>query len=406
MNKKIPLGSAIAFLLIAITLTFTITMSVSWRMYNKQLESVADTQATYAKLGEVEQLIKQHYIGEINETELTDSLISGYIDGLGDKYAQYIPVSDTQTNTDSYNGKAVGIGITYIVHPDTGLPYVTLVHKGSSADTAGLLKGDVIVMINQTDVLTEEGQALMSEMVGNKGVTYTVTVSREGKYLDFYLTVSEYEFMSVTSYTIQDVGVVRISGFNTASVEQFKTAVKSFVESGVSGIVFDLRHNSGGSVPAVREMLDYVLPEGVLYTAEYSDGTKEEFKSDSVCIELPLAVLIDENTASAAELFAACIKDSHAGQLIGETTYGKGIMQRTFTLSDGSEVQFTVAYISTPMSGRYHEVGVLPNTTVILNDNAKKRFYLLTYDEDPQLQAAFNALTAIEETDDNSSSSK
>ena len=393
MNKKISLARSLAFLLIAVTLTFTVTMSVSWRMYNKAIESIADTQETYAKLSEVDQLVKQNFLFEISQTDLSDSLIEGYIDGLGDPYAQYYSSQEVQAHTDSYNGNSVGLGVSYVFHPDNGYPYITVVHADSSAKDAGVQVGDQIVSIDGKDLLTDEGKSILSTVSEQKNKVFQLSVLRDKRTMDFYLESTDYTMTSVLFDTIDDVGIIRILSFNTASVEQFKTAIASLQGSNVAGIVLDVRHNSGGSVAAARDMLDILLPEGTLYTAKYSDGSTEKFTSDANSVDLPMAVLIDKHTASAAELFAGVIKDFYVGPLIGEQTYGKGIMQRTFSLSDGSEIQITTAYLLTPLGHQYHGIGILPSTEVILNDVAKSRFYLLTYTEDAQLQEAVNLLT-------------
>lgn len=397
MNKKLSLGSAIAFLLIAVALTFTITMSVSWRIYNKSIEGIAQTQETFAKLSEVDQLVKQNYLFETDPDKINDALIRGYLEGLADPYAEYVGIADAQNNPDTYNGKDFGFGITYVIHPDTGYPYITLVHNDSSAKSAGVQAGDQLISIDGKNLLTDEGKKLLNNLEQTDGKVYPVTVSRGTRTLELYLKMSEYDVASVTYETIDDVGYIRIWGFNTASVSQFKTAIASLQQSKVCGLILDVRHNSGGSVPAAREMLDLLLPEGTLYTAEYSDGSNEKFTSDKNCVDLPMTVLVDEKTASAAELFAGVIKDFYTGPLIGETTYGKGIMQRTFTLSDGSEIKFTTAYLLTPLGNRYHGKGIVPNNELILNDTAKSRFYLLTHNEDAQLQAAFSLLTETKE---------
>ena len=405
MNKKISLASSLAFLLIAVTLTFTVTMSVSWRMYNKAIESRADTQETYAKLSEVDQLVKQNFLFEISQSDLTDSLIEGYINGLGDPYAQYYSTEQVQAHTDSYNGDSVGLGVSYVSHPDTGYPYITVVHADSSAKDAGVQVGDQIVSIDGKDLLSEEGKALLSTVSKQKGKVFQVSILRDKRTMDFYLESTDYTVTSVLFDTIDDVGVIRILSFNTASVNQFKTAVASLQSSNVAGIVLDVRHNSGGSVAAARDMLDILLPEGTLYTAKYADGSTEKFTSDENAVDLPMVVLIDEHTASAAELFAGVVKDFFVGPLIGEQTYGKGIMQRTFSLSDGSELQITTAYLITPLGHQYHGTGILPSTEVILNDVAKSRFHLLSYTEDVQLQEGVKLLTNKQTQEPESSSS-
>ncbi|MGN1080487.1 MAG: S41 family peptidase, partial [Acutalibacteraceae bacterium] len=283
-------------------------------------------------------------------------------------------------------------GISYAIDSKSGLPYVTMVHRGSSADTSGIKIGDYIIGSSAgtaDDIGVDE---MLKALEGSSGDTKSLTVKRGNEQLNFVCTVSQFEITSVTYSVEENIGIVKISAFNTLTVSQFKDAIAELTSQEITGIIFDVRHNSGGVMSAAKDILDIILPEGTLYTAEYSDGTAETFTSDAACIDLPMAVLIDEKTASAAEMFAAAIKDYYAGALVGMKTYGKGVMQRTYSLSDDSMITITIAYFNSPKGINYDGVGIEPNFTVALSEEAADRFFILSYDEDIQLQTAVGLL--------------
>lgn len=392
MNKKIPLGTAIGIIIIVIAVTFTATMGVSWKLYNNTLSENSSLEKAISKLGETDQLVRQYALGEIDEDALNDAIISGYISGIGDKFASYTNADQSEATTDSRNGLATGIGISYVIDEEKSLPCITLVHTGSSADTSGIKVGDYIVETAAGKVESIGVEKAIEALNGSDGETKTLTVMRGTQTLNFVCTVSQYETTSVYGYTNGNIGIIRILSFNTLSPKQFKATLDELYAQNVTGIAIDIRHNGGGVLSAAKEIADMILPEGTLYTAEYANGTVETFASDAQSISVPMVLLIDEHTASAAEMFAAAIKDHYAGPLVGMTTYGKGVMQRTYTLSDDSLITITVAYIKSPKGNNYNGIGIEPTYTVALSEKVQSRFYLMRYDEDIQLQTAVGIL--------------
>ncbi len=392
MNKKVPLGTVIGIMIIIIAITFTATMGVSWKLYNNTLSENTNLKTAISKLGETDQLVRQYSLENIDEDVLNDAIISGYISGIGDKYAYYTSAGMSESTNNSKNGLATGIGISYVIDPDSKLPCITLVHSGTSADTSGLEVGDYIIETPAGKSEVIGADAAMHSLVGKDGETKSLTVLRNGQSLKVVCTVSQYEATSVYGYVRGSIGIIRILSFNSLSVQQFKDTLQSLYDQNVTGIVFDIRHNEGGVLSVAKDIVDIILPEGTIYTAEYTNGEIETYASDASSVKVPLVLVIDSKTASAAEMFAAAIKDHYAGPLVGMTTFGKGVTQRTYTLSDNSMITITVANLLSPKGNNYNGIGIEPTYTVALPIESDEEFYLLEYDEDIQLQTAVGIL--------------
>ncbi|MBQ8533501.1 MAG: hypothetical protein IJ462_01550 [Clostridia bacterium] len=392
MNKKVPLGTVIGIIIIIVAITFTATMGVSWKLYNNTLSENTNLKTAISKLGETDQLVRQYSLENIDETALNDAIISGYISGIGDKYAYYTSAGMSESSNNSKNGLATGIGISYVVDPGNKLPCITLVHSGTSADTSGLKVGDYIIQTPAGKTESVGADAAMQSLVGKDGETKALTVLRNGQTVNVVCTVSQYETTSVYGYVRGSIGVIRILSFNNLSVQQFKNTLQSLYDQNVTGIVFDIRHNEGGILSVAKDIVDIILPEGTIYTAEYTNGEVETYASDASSVTLPMVLLIDSKTASAAEMFAAAIKDHYAGPLVGMTTFGKGVTQRTYTLSDDSMITITVANLLSPKGNNYNEVGIEPTYTVALSVKTDEEFYLIDFNEDIQLQTAIGIL--------------
>lgn len=392
MNKKVPLGTVIGIVIIIIAITFTATMGVSWKLYNNTLSENTNLKTVINKLGEADQLVRQYSLEEIDETTLSDSIVEGYVSGIKDKYAYYTSAGMSESSANSRNGLATGIGISYVIDTKKNLPCVTLVHSGTSADTSGIKVGDYIVSTPAGKVESIGVQAAMESLIGNDGETKALSVLREGQTINLVCTVSQHETTSVYGYTIGNIGIIRILTFNAVSLKQFKSTLQSLTDKGVSGLIIDIRHNEGGILSVAKDIVDIILPEGTIYTAQYNNGTIETYASDAASVSKPLVLLIDSKTASAAEMFAAAIKDHYAGPLVGMTTFGKGVTQRTYTLSDDSSITLTVANLLSPKGNSYNGVGIEPTYTVALPFESDEDFYLMSFNEDIQLQTAIGIL--------------
>lgn len=396
MNKKVPVGLTVSLMIITAALTVCITMLVSQQVFSGTLSGLSQQRALFDKLYEIDDKIQQYYYGEVDEAALYEGAAQGYVSGLGDPYAAYSGVEDSQLNAAENQGQQVGIGITVVRHPDNGTIYVARVDAEGPARQAGIQPGDEIIRVDGQAVADIGYSQAVELLLGDAGSLVTVvvrTTDETGAAVEVPYSIERTEFThtSVYAHMIGTAGYIQITTFDEATTEQFKTAVQSMIDQGATGLIFDVRNNGGGLVDATAAMLDYLLPEGDIISATYADGTTEVLHtSDASEIDLPMAVLTNEQTASAAELFAAAIRDYDKGVLIGSTTYGKGVMQRTYTLSDGSSVRFTIAAFNPPSGENFNDIGVSPDLQIDLTEDQQKYYYLLSDTEDPVIAAAAN----------------
>ncbi len=315
------------------------------------------------KLIEINRLIDQYYMGEVNEDYISDGLAAGYVLGLDDKYAAYIPAEEAEENMNALYGLNTGIGVQITAHPDNMTIYVLEVHKGSPADKAGIKKGDEIVGLDDY-VVSEYGYSESLAYIKSipAGSRIKVIVQRDGKELTLNIALEQFVSQTVFYEIIDNKGYIQITQFTDATVDQFVEAVNYMEEQKVDGIIFDLRGNGGGTLTSVYNMVDYLVPEGLAIRVDYKGEANDQiYMSDANEVELPMVVLTDENTASASELFSQSLKDYDKAVTVGSTTYGKGVVQRTFTLSDGSMVKFTVAKYYTANETCLDGIGVTPD---------------------------------------------
>ncbi len=348
---------------------------------------------SYLKISEMDLLVRNYFYGDLSEADFDTALCNGYISQLDDDYAEYMPSADAKENFDSFDGKEMGIGITIAVHPDTYAFHIINVSTNSPAYKAGLKSGDVIVSVSGIGINKENYVDKYHDLKGEIGDVLDITVERDGVSLSFSVTIESFEVQSVFWEQINDYGYIQITDFNSLTVKQFKNAINTLVSDGAKGLIFDVRGNGGGTLDSVAEMLDFILPKGDIVYIEYADGGKKVLhRSDSSEIDLPMTVLTDKNTASASELFAASIRDYEKGVLIGQTTYGKGVMQKNFKLHDGSAVRFTSAKFFSKGGKNYNGVGIEPDYMIALTDHEKKYLGVLSNREDPYIKKAVEYL--------------
>ncbi len=395
MNKKISLGVAVALMVLAATVTFTITTVFSQDRFNSMVFNLSEREAMYNKLSEVDGIVRGNYNGEIDETELTDDLISGYMNGIGDNYAQYISVADVEDAKNENQGVLVGIGIE-MRQDSSGYIMVTDVYDGSPAYESGILVGDLIVQIDGEDTSTVPYNDIPNKFSGEIGSTIEVVVRQGTQDVTFVLTRKEMDVQSI-KYQMFDneIGYIEIKGFNESAWTQFDVAVNDLLSQGAKGIIFDLRNNGGGVISPTIKMLDKLLPEGELMSKTLKDGTTEVmYTSDAAHIDLPMTVIVNGSTASASELFAAALRDFGKASLVGVNTYGKGVMQQMYTLNDGSAIDLTVAKFNPPSRQNFDGVGLKPDYEVELTPEQQENLFMLDEASDPQIQKAIEVISS------------
>lgn len=388
MKKKIELGTVLFF----IVATIMVTGIATYMYMAHMVERTTGKSQMFEKLSRVYQVVNNRYVGEFDEDEAMDSLLSGYIDGI-DKYGVYLNKTSYLEFKKSLDGKASGIGAAVKYVASTGYLKVTRVRAGSPCNTAGVQAGDVISKIDGADVSEMSYTDATNRLKAQIGTEIKLTLIRGEETLNLTVTVQEYTESTVTHRLMNAVtGYIAISEFDTNTAADFKAAVEDLQDKGVANYIFDVRNNTGGSLTAVTEILDYILPQGTLCTIRDKNGEETVYSSDENCLSGKIAVLINGSTYSGGELFAAAIRDYQYGTLIGTTTYGKGMAQEVIPLGDDTALYLSTNLYYPPSGENYEGVGVAPHTEVSLTADQEDRFYELTYSEDDQLKAAVAAL--------------
>ena len=416
MRKKISLGVAAALALLCCLVTFEVTYHVLFNKFEKKFgvdvvsqskneasENDSDfLEKAKEKLAEVDSVYRNNYIGELDDDMLLDYIAMGYVAGTGDDYGAYYSADDLDDFVDDLNGEMVGIGVNVIFNTEFRAIEIINVFPDSPALEAGVEPGDIIVTVGEDkESVSELGYyPAINKIKGEEGTTAVFSVLRgedHNESVNFSVERRRIVNQSVTYHVYsQDnkVGVIRISEFDTQTPVQFVNAVETLTADGCEKIVIDLRYNPGGELSSIVTTLDFILPEGPIIRIFDADGKEvDAYYSESGELDVPMAVLVNENTASAAELFTAAVRDYDKALIVGTTTYGKGCMQSTIPLSDGSAVTVTNHMYNPPFSDNYHGVGIVPDVEIELDESLEdKNFYKITDEEDNQLTAAVEAL--------------
>ncbi len=291
--------------------------------------------------------------------------MKGYVSGIGDKYSRYLTETEYLTEKNEDSGELVGLGLT-LAEDASGYMRISEVLEDSPASDSGLEVGDLITRIDELDIKEAGFNEGMDAMRGTEGSSIKLTVHRDGKATDYELVRRTIKVKTVETEMLgSNIGYIKVTGFKQNTPDQFISALERLTANGATALIFDLRDNDGGLVTALEECLDPLLPEGVVATAEYKDGHSETLVySDDSEITMPMAVIVNENTASTAELFAAALKDFGKASIVGSQTYGKGVVQVTNEMDNGGAVVLTVAECRTANSECYNGVGITPDFQV------------------------------------------
>ena len=402
MGKKISIGAGIAMAAVAAAVTVSLTYVYAMESFNEKVADVNERQAMYAKLSEIDQKVRQDYVGSIDEEALEDAICAGYVAGLGDAGAKYYSAAKYQEYQAGLTGKNVGVGVTTVQDEDGNMEIVDVL-PGSAAEKAGIRTGDVIVALDGKEIVRLTYGEAVNKLDGQAGTTVELsllrTAAEEGgvaEQMTLTVTRAEYVQRSITAELINgNVGYLAVSQFREGADDQFNTELSSLLKSGAVGLVIDLRGNSGGDMEVMANILDVLLPAGGTVGSRDSAGTVTvEYTSAANEIGVPVSVLVNASTYGAAELFAADIQDYKKGLVVGETTAGHGEKQDVIQLSDGSAVMLSVAeYLridGTAITG----AGVTPDVEKSLEaDQAELHLRRqLALSDDAQVQAAVTAL--------------
>lgn len=376
MNKKISLGLAISLIAIASAVTFILTSFFTLQSFNKKVVDVNEKARKYNSLQAMDTFVHENFYGDIDENHINDGILKGYIAGLDDRYSRYL-TADEYTDEKSENaGEMTGLGLT-LEKDDSGYIKIAGIMPDSPVSEKDIQAGDFIVSVNGSDVLENGFEKSIELMSGTDGTEVILTVRRDGVDKTYTLKRRPIEVVTVTGEMLNNyVGYIKISGFKQNTSQQFIDVLERLTLNGAKGIIFDLRENGGGLLDALEDCLDPLLPEGIIATAEYSDGHSETIVySDESEITLPMVVIVNGHTASAGELFTASLKDFGKAEIVGTTTYGKGVMQSTTELTNGGAVVLTIAEYKTTVSECYDGIGITPDYVVENEDENSDEQY-------------------------------
>lgn len=340
------------------------------------------------KLKSLQELINQYYYysDEVDMNMIADEIYSAYINGLEDKYSAYYTADEMTSRLESVNGSYCGIGAV-VSQYDSGEVVILLPYEGSPAAEAGLRQGDIILSIDGTSLTGMELDSAVAVVKGEEGSSAVFKVKREEEEFEVTITRRQVDIPTVSSEIKEgNIGYIQITSFELATVDQFTQAVDKLIEQGAKGIVFDLRDNGGGALDAVLDMLDYLLPEGLLMYVEDKYDNRKNYTSDKNCADekIPMAVLINGKSASASEVFTGALQDYERAKIFGTKSYGKGVVQNLIPLSDGSGIKITIAEYFTPKGRNFDGNGIDPDEVVELPQEKE------AYDENGYLKEGYD----------------
>ena len=399
MSKKVSLGVAATVTLIAMAVTFSMTMTVSMNMFNNTVSSVKNKERMYNKLSEVDRYVRANEYFDINDDTLNDTIASGYMLGISDKYARYYSAKAYSERVGLANGRLMGIGVAVVKDPSSGYARIIRVYDNTPATNVGLEVGGFITAIGDTSTRSMSDTAAMtSALLGEEGSTVSIkylTPLREEQ--SFEITHANYTTPSISTVRLMDngVGYLRIDSFTSGTAVEFRNVVNSLTNQGATSLIFDLRDNSGENLNAALVATDYCVPSGLIAQSQDKDGNVTDLRmSDENEITLPMVCLVNGNTASGAELFANALRKMAGATIVGSTTAGKGVLlSDPQSLSDGSAVVITVGILLDNEGKNWNGTGLTPDVDASLTNDEQSSYYDFTVDNDPQITKAINAIS-------------
>lgn len=420
MNKKISVFSTAALVVAVATVTFLCTLLFGGGLVYAEdsgaAVSVADTttapgqpseptmdemvKAISQRVTELAYYYSKYYVGSVDIDDIVEGVAEGFVAYSGDKYGQYHTAEEYKELTADYSGTFAGIGVSVTYNADYSAIEIMSVMPNSPALEAGLLPNDLIIAVGGESVGYLGYNEAINRIRGEIGTTVTVAVVRNedfSKRFDVTLTRRIVEEQTVTykeievDFLTKPLAHVSVTTFNNKTPVQFKNAIAEGMQANAHGFIIDMRNNGGGTLSSVLEMLDLILPKGPMVRIQYKNGEETVYESDAKSLEIPIVVLVNGNTASAAELFTSSLRDYGKAFVVGDVTYGKGTVQTIIPLRGGSALRISTSMYAPPFSDNFEGVGITPDIEVSLADEFKNvNLFNLEYENDAQLQAAVN----------------
>lgn len=343
------------------------------------------------KLYTVRKIIDNEYVSEIEEENLVEGAVKGYVEGLGDEYTEYFTKSEMEEFKSEVQGNYVGVGIYMMQNTKENNIVILYPIEGSPAEKAGLKSGDIIKKVDDTEFTGEDFEKVSTYIKGKEGTKVKIEIERNGENLTFEVERKKIDLYPIKSEILQNnIGYIKVSSFDDDCAKEFKQTYNELNKSNkLKGLIIDLRNNGGGIVDEALDMADLILDKDKIELISTNKNGEEEIKKSksNPVINVPIVVLVNGNTASASEIFAAALKENGKATIVGEKTYGKGVIQELISLRDGSGIKVTIEEYLTPNRNKINKVGITPDKEVTLPDTVTS-IYNIEKTEDTQLQEA------------------
>ena len=387
MGKKITLGTAITLIIIAIAITVSLTMVLALRNFNEKVSGITDRENMFAKFTEIDNYVRQNR-SDIDEEKLMDGVAKGYFSGINDPYALYMSAEAYSAYVAASSQTVAGVGISASMDSD-GYMLVNKVYDGSTAASAGILPGDLVIKVDDINLSAETYADAEALLIGEAGTKVTLKVRRDGEDTEMEITRRVLTPTNISTLAFDNHYYIRIDDFTESTPDQFSKAVEKAVSAGAQYIIFDVRSVSSGLVSSAATILDRLVGSGDMLYVEYNDGTQETlYTSNSRETDIPMVVLVNEGTSGAAEFFAAGLRDFGKAKIVGGKTAGVGSLQKIYKLDDGSAIQLTIGkYYLANSQTAWEGVGIMPDHLVSL-DYIPDFTSLSTVDPDMDAQLA------------------
>lgn len=395
MKKKISVSMVVTIVLLAMTVTFSVTMIASMKLFDRTVSDVKEKELMYSKLAEIDRTARDSYYTAINDQTLLDMLGTGYVAGLGDKNSKYYTAKQVVELNDTYAGKLMGIGAD-VIKDSSGYFRIIKVYRESPAEGAGLTKGDIITKLDEKDLKNLTSDAVTTQLKGEAGTSVRITYLRNAEENLVEVQRNVFDSPTVEYQLVGSTGYLKLLTFAKTTPAEMDTAINQMLTQGANALVFDVRGNTGGKLEYAAQCIDQLCPAGTIVSGIYKDGeTKVLYTSDANEIAVPMTIVTNGGTAGGAELFAASLRDFGKAKLVGAKTAGKGTIQNLFIMSDGSGIDLTVAKMVPGKSESFDGAGVTPDYERVLTPEEELGYYDFTVTDDPQLLRAFEVATSM-----------
>ncbi len=403
-NKNNRIYKTIMLVILTAFVTFMITAFTTYTYFSNNSQNlnkvdtidVGNDSSLQKYLKNIKSTIEKYYLykDNIDESKLEEGAIEGYVKGLGDEYTEYVPKEEMKEYTEDITGSFVGIGIYMVADEDLGKIIVYYPIPDSPAKKAGIKSGDVIKSVDGKEYTSEDFDTIADNIKGEEGTTVNIVIDRNGEELSFDIKREKINTNPITIKLLDNkIGYLNLPSFDEDTATAFEEKVNELKNQGATSLIIDLRNNGGGIVDEATDIADLMLDEGntIISTVDNNDKKDVTFSVKQPTITMPVVVLVNENSASSSEILACSLKDNERAKIVGQKTFGKGIIQTLLSLNDGSGLKITTEEYYTPKGNKINEVGIEPDEEVELPEDIKS-IYSVKEEEDTQLQKAIEIL--------------